>query len=194
MELVLHPSIRLSFFEDKSKWDPLIASRARVLLEHLYTVYKEDEPASDMAAPQVRKNAPSAFMDAIKVTSTSITRAVSEIEAFFSGTYPCLDGNALKWWKVRLVYNTLQFSNICFVFQIYAIHFPVLARVARDILAIPGVSISVERLFSSSKHTLSDSRSSLSAESASKTVVAKEWLKNGFGEGLDYLENVRTHS
>jgi hypothetical protein len=76
--------------------------------------------------------------------------------------------------------------------QSHAIDFPVLARIARDILAIPGVSISVERLFSSSKHTLSDSRSSLTAESASKTVIAKEWLKKGLGEGVDYLENVRT--
>ena len=84
------------------------------------------------------------------------------------------------------------FNNISL--QTYAVHFLVLARIARDILAIPGVSISVERLFSSSKHTLSDSRSSLSAESASKTVVAKEWLKNGFGEGLDYLDNVQIHS
>lgn len=68
-----------------------------------------------------------------------------------------------------------------------------LARIARDILAIPGVSISVERLFSSSKHTLSDTRSSLSAKSASKTVVAKEWLKKGFGNGVNYLDNIHTH-
>jgi hypothetical protein len=77
--------------------------------------------------------------------------------------------------------------------QLYADHFPVLARIACDILAIPGVSISVERLFSSRKHTLSDVQSSLSAESASKTVVAKEWLKRGFGEGVNYLDDVHTH-
>jgi hypothetical protein len=70
----------------------------------------------------------------------------------------------------------------------------VLARIARDILAIPGVSISVERLFSSSKHTLSDSRSSLTAESASKTVVAKEWLKKGFGAEVNYLDNISTRN
>jgi hypothetical protein len=79
-----------------------------------------------------------------------------------------------------------------YLLQKHAIDFPVLARIARDILAIPGVSISVERLFSSSKHTLSDARSSLTAESASKTVVAKELLKKGFGEGLNYLDDVRT--
>jgi hypothetical protein len=67
----------------------------------------------------------------------------------------------------------------------------VLAHIARDVLAIPGVSISVERLFSSSKHTLSDSRSSLTAQSASKTVVVKEWLKKGFGDGVNYLDDFR---
>jgi len=66
--------------------------------------------------------------------------------------------------------------------------FPVLSRIARDILAIPDVSISVKRLFSSSKHTLSDTRSSMTKESASKTVVVKEWLKKGLGEGIDFLD------
>ena len=77
--------------------------------------------------------------------------------------------------------------------QLYAEHFPVLARIACDILAIPGVSISVEHLFLSSKHTLSDVWSSLSAESASKTVVAKEWLEKGFKEGVNYLNDIHTH-
>ena len=68
---------------------------------------------------------------------------------------------------------------------------PILARIARDILAIPGVSISVEQVFSSSKHTLSDTRSSLTAMSASKTVVMKEWLKKGFGADVNNLDEVR---
>ena len=179
--LVLHPSIRLSYFEDKSKWDQSIAIRACVLLEHLYEIYKEDGPVSDTAAPHAQNPAPSVFMDAIKIVAPSLSRAVTEIEAFFSGNYLCTDGNALKWWKVRahILYLQSTFNTLLTIspVQLYAEHFPVLARIARDILAIPGVSISVERLFSSSKHTLSDARSSLSAESALKTVVAKEWLK-----------------
>ncbi|KIM72366.1 hypothetical protein PILCRDRAFT_803956, partial [Piloderma croceum F 1598] len=75
--------------------------------------------------------------------------------------------------------------------QKHANDFPVLTLIARDILAIPGVSISVEHLFSSSKHTLSDVRSSMTAESASKTITTKEWLKKGFGYKVHYLDNVR---
>lgn len=67
---------------------------------------------------------------------------------------------------------------------------PVLSVAARDIFAIPAVSVSVERLFSSCKHTMSDVRSSLTADRASRTVVTKEWLKNGLGVDVRYLDGV----
>ena len=41
--------------------------------------------------------------------------------------------------------------------------------------------------FSSSKHILSDTCSSLTVMSASKTVVLKEWLKKGFRADVNYL-------
>jgi hypothetical protein len=71
-----------------------------VLIEHLYDVYKGDGPALETVAPQAQKAAPSAFLDAIKTDTPSLTQTGTEIEAFFSGTYPCSDGDALKWWKV----------------------------------------------------------------------------------------------
>ncbi|KIJ07766.1 hypothetical protein PAXINDRAFT_89869, partial [Paxillus involutus ATCC 200175] len=71
--------------------------------------------------------------------------------------------------------------------------FPMLSQITRDVLAIPGVSVSVERLFSSTKHTLTDSRSCMTATTASRTVVTKEWLKKGLGEGIDYLADVSIH-
>jgi hypothetical protein len=66
--------------------------------------------------------------------------------------------------------------------------------VARDILAIPGVSISAECLFSSLKHTLSNARSSMTAETASVDIVTKEWLKSGLAEGVDYMEFIRINN
>ena len=48
-----------------------------------------------------------------------------------------------------------------------------------------------QRLFSSGKHMLSDSCSAMTAESASKTVVAKEWLKKGLRVGINYLDDLR---
>jgi hypothetical protein len=53
----------------------------------------------------------------------------------------------------------------------------------------PGISISVVWLFSNSKHTLSNLQSLMAAASALKTDVAKEWLKRGFGDGIEYLDS-----
>ncbi|KAK6980613.1 hypothetical protein R3P38DRAFT_2809095 [Favolaschia claudopus] len=43
------------------------------------------------------------------------------------------------------------------------------------------------------KHTMSDSRSSMAASTAAATVVTKELLNAGFGEGVDFLEGVSIH-
>jgi hypothetical protein len=95
------PSIRLSYFEDTSKWDSAVPARARILLEHLYETYKEDGHPMDAKTPAGTDTMKSIFMQAIQnMTPTDQRAAVTEIESFFSGAYPCLDGDALKWWKV----------------------------------------------------------------------------------------------
>jgi hypothetical protein len=77
-------------------------NRARVLLSHLYDVYKAESSTPDMAAPKAPLMTTSIVMDAIQnLTPSQQQAAVTEIEAFFSGTYPCLDGDVLKWWKVN---------------------------------------------------------------------------------------------
>jgi hypothetical protein len=63
--------------------------------------------------------------------------------------------------------------------------------VARDILTIPGVSISVEHLFSSLQHTLFDTRLSMTAETVSVDIVTKEWLKLGLAEGMNYTDFIK---
>ena len=62
---------------------------------------------------------------------------------------PLVEGKCSSFWQLWLLLIT--------IWQTHAPDFPVLARIARDILALLGVSISVEQLFSSSKNTLSDS-------------------------------------
>ncbi|KAJ7289233.1 hypothetical protein C8J57DRAFT_998635, partial [Mycena rebaudengoi] len=71
----------------------------------------------------------------------------------------------------------------------------VMALLARDILAISesGVSISVERPFSSLKHTLTDSRSSMTALTAPLDIVTKAWLKSGLGEDINYTDFIKIH-
>ena len=50
---------------------------------------------------------------------------------------------------------------------------------ARDILAIPGTSVSVERLFSKARHLCTDVRSSLKAETITEAMCARCWIRDG---------------
>ncbi|OBZ66519.1 hypothetical protein A0H81_13515 [Grifola frondosa] len=54
--------------------------------------------------------------------------AGSKLELYFSNEYSCndLDDGVLDWWKM------------------HEKSFPILARIARDVFAIPGVSVAVE--------------------------------------------------
>ncbi|KAJ7742345.1 hypothetical protein DFH07DRAFT_777762 [Mycena maculata] len=43
------------------------------------------------------------------------------------------------------------------------------------------------------KHTLSDARSSMTAETAAVDIVTKEWLKSGLAQGVDYMKFINAH-
>jgi hAT family C-terminal dimerisation region len=59
--------------------------------------------------------------------------------------------------------------------------FPTLAAMAYDILSIPAMSAECERVFSSAKLLLSDSRNSLSPESVEGVECNRNWILNGYG-------------
>ncbi|KAL4262261.1 Zinc finger BED domain-containing [Pleurotus pulmonarius] len=172
----LHPLIRIRWL--KNNWGHIEAERAKELLKGLFEDYTTVTPASEAAPSRASSTSSStaSFFDcAITEGSDAedIVNLLNELELYYSGAYPCSRNmNVLKWWKT------------------YEHVFPTLARIVRDILTIPRVSVSVERLFSSSKHTISDTRSSLQAASASKTIVAKDWLKRGLGQDITYLDNI----
>ena len=56
--------------------------------------------------------AASIFLDDIRsLTPAQQRAAVTEIEAYFSRTYPCLDGNALAWWMVGGFYHVIYCTS-----------------------------------------------------------------------------------
>ena len=63
--------------------------------------------------------------------------------------------------------------------KIHASEYLTVTRMARDFLAIPGTSVSVERLFSKSRHLCSDLRSSLLAPTIMRAMLSKCWIKDG---------------
>ena len=109
-KLVLHLSICLPYFKDTTKWDESVPACTQTLLEHLYDVYKADNPTSDTPAPKAPSVATSVFLQAIQNLTPAEQRAViTKIEAFFSSTYQCLDGDALNWWMVCVLFMTVAF-------------------------------------------------------------------------------------
>jgi hypothetical protein len=58
--------------------------------------------------------------------------------------------------------------------QINTIHFLVLSCIAHSVLCIPGVSTSLERLFSSCRHTMAEEGTSLNTESVYNMVITKK--------------------
>ncbi|EMD35113.1 hypothetical protein CERSUDRAFT_54316, partial [Gelatoporia subvermispora B] len=58
--------------------------------------------------------------------------------------------------------------------QTHETEFKVISRIAKDFLAIPGASVAVERLFSSSHHTCAHTRCSLKMETITELMCVKE--------------------
>ncbi|KAL2933057.1 putative AC9 transposase, partial [Bienertia sinuspersici] len=53
--------------------------------------------------------------------------------------------------------------------------YPVLARIAKDILAIPSLTIAFESTFSAGRRVLDEKRSRLSSESIEMCACKKDW-------------------
>jgi hypothetical protein len=84
-----------------------------------------------------------------------------EFELYCSDDDPSGDEikDVLCWWKAK------------------SKKYPNLSKMARDYLAIPATSTSSERLFSSGKHLISDTRNSLSPSTIQACQCLKSWSK-----------------
>jgi hypothetical protein len=65
----------------------------------------------------------------------------------------------LSWWKLK------------------SVKYPVLARLTRDILAVPISTVASESTFSTSGRTLSPARNSLNDESLEALICGQDWLR-----------------
>ncbi len=181
-----------------------MAQHARKLLDDLYKDYAASSTTEQVPAATTQRAArppTSIFAAAINSgnstsTHTPATRAwQTELELYYSGAYACHNEmEALAWWKVcpKKGLRIFLFADEV-LSQAHAHLFPILSRIAHDVLAIPGVSIGVEHLFSSCRHTLTDPRASMSPITASMTIISKEWLKRGLGDDIDYLKGISIH-
>src|ERR1700732_3374249 len=92
-------SIYLNFFKNLANFLPTVVRFFRNMAALA---------AATLTAPEVASTATSIFLEAIRnLTPPQQWAAVTEIETFFSGAYPCLDGDVLKWWKVSVIMYVL---------------------------------------------------------------------------------------
>ncbi|XP_066317809.1 zinc finger BED domain-containing protein RICESLEEPER 2-like [Miscanthus floridulus] len=86
----------------------------------------------------------------------------SEVDKYLSeDNEPDTGFDILKWWKVN------------------STRFPILSRLARDLLAIPITSVASESAFSAGGRTLDDFRTSLTPRMVERLVCANDWIRGG---------------
>ncbi|KAJ7786750.1 ribonuclease H-like domain-containing protein [Mycena olivaceomarginata] len=154
--------------------------KARILFTHAFESYKkiyDDEKAASRTTaapsqPPRTETMTSLLDDGCMVDSdddnSAPSGAISELDQFFAAFRIYGRGDRRRpflWWK--------EFGH----------HFPVVSQMAREFLAIPGTSVSVERLFSKSRHLCHEARGSMKAETIMKAMLTKMWIRAGY---LDY--------
>lgn len=192
--IVLHPHLGKPWFQ---KVGSHYADRAETLFSFVYQKYKENT-TSMVATTQLQTPAEtsttSSFLSKVlkkdcQVLTPDTARppvmdpSSTELQRFLgvasSESYDLGDENAPhKWWKVRSVPKISESHR--HTLQENEKFFPTVATMARDFLAIPATSVSVERLFSKSRQICTDVRSSLKAETIMVAMLTKMWIRAGF--------------
>lgn len=105
---VLHPGMRLNFFQDEDVWGEMM-HRGRALLQHLFDTYKDEleQPAheidgSNRQQPHTKSQKLSWSDQLLELSASPPSALDDELTRFFGNIYPYERGtNVLKWWMVR---------------------------------------------------------------------------------------------
>ena len=149
---VLDPRLGLEYYKDEPDQ---VNENAEVIFAAVNDVYQKcyAPEASALAETAVQIDEFDPFPKKKKLIQ-------DELKSFTQRTDP-LEGDAdiLAWWKSQ------------------SAKYPNLSKMARDYFAIPATSTSSERLFSSAKQLVTDSRNSLGAETIQACECLKSWIK-----------------
>ncbi|CEL59196.1 similar to zinc finger protein [Rhizoctonia solani AG-1 IB] len=176
---ILHPAMRLAYLQDTRRWGTLgrdLVRRGQELLEYLYELYKLEQAPSrpdGHSEPHTPLVSNSGWIDSVLVSNQENNDLPfpEEVRNYLDGKYRYKGGDILMWWKDNEP------------------HLPVLSRIARDILAVPATSVSVERLFSRCKLVMNDYRN-MSFDTARQLITCQQWLEAGLGVDLpDFVSN-----
>lgn len=160
--VVLDPSIKWTMF---FHWEDQELSNAK---SALFTLW-EQEYRSTTGLPQrpltPERGNSSQYKAWIAKMRAKVDKNKDELQQYLDEGLATLgDSSALEWW--------CQTAQRC--------RYPLLSRMAIDVLSIPAMSAEAERLFSSAKKTLDDSWNSLHAATIEALECMKSWLRAGY--------------
>ena len=186
MQIVLHPTLRLGFFK-KLDGGNFEYDRAETIFKHVYHQYEaEHAPRSTSPSSAPTWASDASFLSELAMLDDGLDTYMQEHEKSEYERYvvlgqggPGKTDDPLKWWKVSCNLVLSFCRTHLHLQQDHERDFPILSRMARDFLAIPGSSVSVERLFSKSRHLCTDLRGSLKAETVTEAMCARQWLRDG---------------
>lgn len=174
---MLDPRFTLAYYsatDDVAGHEGSNAQKAKALVA--FTSYMEDQGSRNEDAPDSSTAATSTPSTGYALTiyrhrpTTAGRDPAAEMQKFMSeepliapgAENPPTDPTALADWQVWWVANKARYPRV--------------ARMATDYLAVPGTSASSERVFSCTRHILTEFRHSLTPETVRACVCLKSWL------------------
>lgn len=165
---ILHPFIKWKYleqrWEDKPQWITDGRKKVTKLWLQYKTASKDAEPTSPLPFPLSGRD--DVLEQDLYAWRYSVPTVVEDEYAVYCSEPPlpyAANPNLLEEWR-RMEGR-----------------FPVLAKMAFDILSIPAMSAECERIFSSAKHLLTDSRNKLLPESIEAVECERNWISHGYG-------------
>ncbi len=162
--IALDPTRKMSYFT--AHWQPDWVEDARRQLLHLWQTYNTPTSSRPLpeAAPEVIE-VPE-FLRWMNATRPATT--TDELEQYLNEPLIYTDSlNIIQWWGG-------QRSRL-----------PMLTRMAMDTFSIPAMSSEPERVFSSTKHILSDERARLRPHTIEALECVKHWMRQGLYTDAD---------
>ncbi|KAL7287894.1 hypothetical protein TKK_0017957 [Trichogramma kaykai] len=160
VSLILDPRIKISGF-DETSWGQEMKHNALKKFKSIYKNYYDRFSTTDCEEPVPKKlkidEEDSLDFDILLKSSTS-SISEKELNNYLESPRPEPDTNILIWWKT------------------YANVYPIIARIARDVLRIPATSVPVERLFSEASLVLTKNRCSLNSQDLRELICINRWM------------------
>lgn len=170
VSLVLDPRVKAEGLS-LTEWGREMKQETLKKFRSIYKSYyaKFDTASCEEPSRKKRKRAneeESLDFDVLFVTTDALSNSEKEIDDYLRSPRPGPDTDILLWWK--------KYANV----------YPILSRMARDILCVQATSVPVERLFKEASLVLTKQRCSLADKSLKELILTNTWMKSSLKKDI----------